>query len=127
AYKMGCHFMHFILAKYIQTNPNMYQAMYSEIYNWKKDAEKIISLGDFPDIPLFVIGRDKEYNIKLGVMEGLPERELRIFEEKWEELITRQGNLNNKSKLIFASNSTHQIHLDRPDVIIEALHKLVVK
>ncbi len=107
-----------------QTKPTMYQAMYSEIANWKKDAEKIKSLGDFPNIPLTVIGRDKEYNITLGVLDGLPEWELRVFEEKWEELITRQGKLNKNSELIFASESTHQIHLDRPDVIIEALHNM---
>ncbi|MFA1822916.1 hypothetical protein ACDX78_22660 [Virgibacillus oceani] len=97
--------------------------MYSEINNWKKDADIIKALGLFPDIPLIVIGRDKEYNIKLGAMEGLPEWELRLLEEKWQELIINQANLSKNGELIFAKNSSHSIHIDRPDVIIESINK----
>lgn len=42
----------------------MYRTMHSEINNWKQDADMIKNLGKFPQIPLVVIGRDKEYNIR---------------------------------------------------------------
>lgn len=106
-------------------NPSMYSAMYSEISNWKKDADIIKRLGKFPEVALFVIGRDKEYNIKLGTMDGLPERELQLLEEKWQELIMRQANLSKNSELIFAKESSHSIHTDRPDILIEAINKII--
>ncbi|MCG7343552.1 alpha/beta hydrolase [Sporosarcina sp. ACRSL] len=107
-----------------QVNPTLYKAMYSEIKNWISDAEIIKGLGDFPDVPLVVIGRDKEYCIKLGTDEGFPEWELRIYEEKWQELIKDQANLSSNSKLIFAEQSGHLIYLDRPDVLIQAITEI---
>lgn len=105
-------------------NPLLYKAMYLEICNWKKDTDYIKSLGSFPDVPLIVIGRDKEYNIKTGTEEGLPLWELSLLEEKWEELIIAQTNLSKYSELIIAKESSHSIHTDRPDVIIDAVYKL---
>ena len=104
-----------------QINPSLYKAMHSEISNWKKDAETIKNLGEFPNVPLIVIGRDKEHNIRLGTEDGLPESELRLFEEKWEELIMKQVNLSQHSKLILAQEASHSIHIDRPDIIIESI------
>ena len=108
-----------------QINPYLYKAMYSEITNWKNDAKIIKSLGKFPDIPLIVIGRDKEYNIKLGTMDGLPEREIILLEEKWQELIVSQAKLSQNSELIFAKESSHSIHLDRPEVIVHSLRSII--
>nr|WP_318281074.1 alpha/beta hydrolase [Paenibacillus bovis] len=107
-----------------QVNPSMYKAMYSEIKHWKQDAEVIKSLGEFPEIPLIVIGRDKDYNITLGMKEGLPESEIRILEEKWEELIVQQAQLNKCSELIIASEASHAIYMDRPDVVVGAIKRL---
>lgn len=107
-----------------QVNPTLYKAMRSEITHWKRDAEKIKGLSSSPDVPLIVIGRDKEYCISRGVDEGLPEWELRMYEEKWQELIIEQANLSNKSHLIFAKQSGHLIYLDSPDVLIQCMNKI---
>lgn len=104
-----------------QVNPTLYKAMHSEISNWKQDADTIKNLGEFPNAPLIVIGRDIEHNIKLGMEDGLPESELRIFEEKWQELIMNQVKLSENSKLILAHEASHSIHTDRPDIIIESI------
>ncbi|PEJ59976.1 alpha/beta hydrolase [Bacillus sp. AFS002410] len=107
-----------------QVNPSLYKAMASEIKEWKKDADFIKKLGDFPSVPLIVIGRDKEFTIKSQLKTGIPLWELRTFEEKWSELIAEQAKLSSKGKLYFASNSGHSIFLDRPDIIIESIHRL---
>ncbi|MFD4706032.1 alpha/beta fold hydrolase [Gottfriedia sp. NPDC058432] len=107
-----------------QVNPSLYRAMASEIKEWKNDAEVIKKLGDFPDIPLIVIGRDKEFTIKTGLKTGIPLWELRIFEEKWSELITKQVKLSSKGKLFFASNSGHSVFLDRPDIIVDCINRI---
>jgi pimeloyl-ACP methyl ester carboxylesterase len=108
-----------------QVNPILYKAMASEIKEWTKDAEVIMSLGDFPDLPLIVIGRDKEYTIESESKNGIPEWELIEFEEKWEELITNQSKLSIKGELILASNSGHSVFLDRPDLVIDCVHNMV--
>lgn len=92
---------------------------------WTKDAELIRSLGDFPDVPLIVIGRDKEYSIQSELENGISEWELQVFEEKWEELIINQSNLSLQGELVFASHSGHSVFLDRPDLIIDCVHKMV--
>ena len=107
-----------------QINPSLYKAMQSEISNWKQDAETIENLGEFPNTPLIVIGRDKEHTIRVGTEDGLPESELRLFEEKWQELIMNQVELSQNSKLILAQEASHSIHLDRPDIIIESIRWL---
>ena len=48
-------------------------------------------------------------------------QELRLFEEKWQELIMNQVNLSQNSKLILAHESSHSIHIDRPDSIVESV------
>lgn len=110
-----------------QTSPFLYRAMASEIWNWKTDAEIIKYLGKFPDIPLIVIGRDKEYTIKLGTKDGLPEWELRLLEETWQELIVNQANLSKNSELTFAKDSSHSIYNDRPDIVIRSIRKIARK
>ncbi|MFD3449693.1 alpha/beta fold hydrolase [Microbacteriaceae bacterium 4G12] len=108
-----------------QIKPSLYKAMYSELESWKKDAEIIKGLGKFADIPLIVIGRDKKYNIKLGIRDGLPITEIRLLEEKWQELIMNQTSLSSNSHLVFAPQASHSIHLDRPDIVIESIYKIV--
>ncbi|MFJ5771669.1 alpha/beta fold hydrolase [Psychrobacillus sp. NPDC093180] len=108
-----------------QVNPSLYKAMHSEISNWKKDADTIKNLGEFPNVPLIVIGRDKEHSIMLGIEDGLPESEIKIFEEKWQELIMSQGKLSENSRLIIAHGASHSIHIDRPDIIIESITCLI--
>lgn len=107
-----------------QVNPTLYKAMSSEITNWKLDAEKIKGLGSFPEVPLIIIGRDKDYCISLGVDEGLPKWELRMYEDKWKELIIEQANLTSNSHLHFAEQSGHLIYLDRPDVLIQCINEI---
>lgn len=107
-----------------QQQPNLYKAMKSEVENWKVDARIIKGLGQFFNILILVIGRDKEHVIQQGIEEGLPESELRLLENKWEQLITEQAELSEKSRLVFAEKSGHSIHLDRPDFIISAIQKI---
>ncbi|WP_245639494.1 alpha/beta hydrolase [Viridibacillus arvi] len=107
-----------------QINPSLYKAMHSEISNWKKDGDIIKKLVCYPDIPLIVICRDKEHNIQLGTMDGLPESELRLFEEKWQELIMNQVNLTSNSKFIIAKEASHSIHFDRPDIIVQSIKEI---
>ena len=108
-----------------QIRPSLYKAMYSEISNWKQDAEIIKSIGTTIDVPLIVLGRDMEYCIQLGTQSGQPKGEISIFEAKWQELIKRQAKLSNRSKIVFVKNASHSIHIDRPDMIIQSILEII--
>jgi len=101
--------------------PNIYKAMLSEVENWKIDAKQIKSLGPLADIPLVAIGRDKEYVIQRGIERGLPESELLLLENMWQQLILEQGTLSQKGTAKFAQRSGHSVHLDHPDLIVAVL------
>lgn len=66
-------------------------------------------------------------DIKLGTQDGLPEEELGIFEGKWQELITRQGKFSADSKIFFVKSSSHSLHIDRPDIVIQSISEMVNK
>lgn len=103
----------------------MYAAMYSEVTWWKEDAMIMKNGPGFPQIPLTVIARDKEYVIRQE--DGLPEWEKRIFETLWEKLMYEQSELTDDSRFIIAEELGHAVHLDRPDVVVEAFHHLAEK
>lgn len=105
--------------------PLLYKAMKSEIENWNKDAETIKRLGGIEDIYLVVIGRDKEFTIRNGIEEGLPEREMKLLEETWQNLIKEQIYLSRNSELVFANHSSHSVHMDQPDVVINGILKAI--
>ncbi|BCB02529.1 alpha/beta fold hydrolase [Bacillus sp. KH172YL63] len=108
-----------------QVNPLLYKAMASEIQCWKQDAKVIQGLGEFPDVPLIVMGRDKEWSIQSQLQSGIPEWELRCFEEMWEDLITKQAELSTCSELIFTERAGHSVYLDRADCVIEWIYKVM--
>ncbi|WP_019416216.1 hypothetical protein [Paenisporosarcina sp. TG20] len=76
-------------------------------------------------MPLLVIGRDKEFNTRIGIEEGLPEWEIQLFEQTWHELIKKQITLSRNSILLFAKQSTHAVHLDRPDIVVNGILKVI--
>lgn len=105
--------------------PQLYKAMKSELENWKIDAETIKSLGGMEDIYLVVIGRDKEFTIRNGIAEGLPECEMKLLEETWKNLIKEQIHLSRNSELLFANHSSHSVHMDRSDIVINEILKAI--
>ena len=105
-------------------SPTLYKTMFEEESFWRDDASIIKKMGTFSSIPLIVIGRDHEAMIQEGINGGSPEAEIRLLEETWHGLIYQQLRLSNQSELIIAEKTGHQIHLQRPDTIIEAIHRL---
>lgn len=104
--------------------PNLYKAMISEFVNYKIDAKTIKKLDMLPNILIVAVGRDKNHVIQEGVSRGLPESELLMLENMWQQLILEQGKLSKRSTVKFAKSAGHSIHLDRPDFVISTLKEL---
>ncbi|KAA0542433.1 alpha/beta hydrolase [Bacillus sp. BGMRC 2118] len=109
-----------------QVNPNLYKAMYLEMDSWKADALTIKEISSNLDIPLIILGRDREYSIKVAINDGLPEDEVILLEDTWSYLIGEQSELSKRSEVIFVKGSGHSIHLDKPDIVIGSISKLLI-
>lgn len=105
-------------------NPKFYKIVSDEFANWVYDGKDIKSIPVFPDVPLSVIARDKIVAVENWMKHEIPEDEAVQHEDKWRELQEELALLSNQGKLIIASNSDHQIHIDRPDIIVDSLRSL---
>jgi pimeloyl-ACP methyl ester carboxylesterase len=105
------------------TRPDFFQTIAEEFENWSKDSEIINVAGAFPEIPLIVIARDQEISAQPFIEHGIPEKEAFLHEKVWRELQIELSTLNSQGKLIIADGSDHEIHKDKPEIIVECLKK----
>ncbi|WP_164669772.1 alpha/beta fold hydrolase [Virgibacillus doumboii] len=105
------------------SKPSFFETVADEFQNWGKSSEIIKESAEFPDIPLNVIARDKELSAKPFIEHGIPEKEERLHEDVWRELQEELAELSSKGELIIAEQSDHEIHRERPDVIIQCLER----
>lgn len=107
------------------TNPLLYRTTAEEFENWELSSHDIKECGEFPNIPLIVVARDNEVAERYWINMNIPDNEAIVYEHKWRELQTELSQLSAVGELVIAKNSDHNIFLDRPDVIIDCLTKLL--
>ncbi|WP_096272783.1 alpha/beta fold hydrolase [Paucisalibacillus globulus] len=107
------------------TSPTLFRTIANEFMNWERSSQLIVELGEFPTIPLMVIARDKELSAKPFIEHGIPKEEAFLHEEVWRDLQIELSHLTNKGELIIADGSDHEIHKDRPDVIIRTIERMI--
>ncbi|RIW32013.1 alpha/beta fold hydrolase [Bacillus salacetis] len=107
------------------TSPDLFHTIAREFQNWPRDSEIINASGDFPAIPLTVIARDQAVSAQPFIDHGIPQTEAHLHEKVWRELQEELAMLNKTAGLVIAEGSDHEIHKDRPDIIIEILLKYI--
>ncbi|MEK3996305.1 alpha/beta fold hydrolase [Psychrobacillus sp. FSL K6-2365] len=107
------------------TNPLFFKTIAKEFENWGISSENILELGDFPNIPLIVITRDKAVSVKAFVEHDIPVEEAILYEDTWRELQIELSHSSKKGELVIAEGSDHDIHIDRPDIIIQCLKRFL--
>jgi pimeloyl-ACP methyl ester carboxylesterase len=107
------------------TNPLLYKVIANEFENFGESSKTIKAMGKFPQIPLIVIARDKEISIKSFTENDIPEEEAILYENVWLELQIELSQLSDKGELVIAEGSDHQVHLDRPDSVIQSLKRFL--
>ncbi|WP_430786772.1 alpha/beta fold hydrolase [Virgibacillus flavescens] len=119
--KDGENFREFI------SNPLLFRTVANEFSNWAKSSQLIKESGEFPNIPLTVIARDKEFAATPYIEHGIPSSEATLHEEVWRELQIELAGLSSKGKLVIAEDSDHEIHRDRPDILIQSIEEMLYK
>ena len=79
---------------------------------FNESAAQVRATGSLGDMPLVVLTEDPDKNVK---------EFLAAFEQGQDEL----ANLSSNSSRVIAKGSGHQIQKERPDLVIDAVHKVV--
>lgn len=106
------------------TSPNLYRAMFYEVSNWRKDTKLIKKEFKQMNLPLIVLGRDKNYSIQELVKENIPYKEACLFESTWHKLIENQRLISRINTVKYIPNTTHKIHLSNPEEVIQNIKLL---
>lgn len=109
----------------LKTNPLLFKTIANEFENWDTSSEYIKNMGDFPDIPLIVIARDKEVSVKAFLKYDIPRAEAALYEDVWRELQIELSELSSQGELVIADGSDHEVHIDKPDIIIQSLKRFL--
>jgi len=98
------------------------RAWVGEIEAFPENAAQAASTGPFGDIPLSVLSRDpeklpSEYSPDLG----------KIVNDIWEKMQEELRTLSTQGTQRIAKNSSHYIQIDRPELVVEEVRKIVEK
>jgi pimeloyl-ACP methyl ester carboxylesterase len=85
-----------------------------------ESAAQAATVGKLGDIPLAVLSEDPDQP-----QPDLPEDLVKPASDAWQQMQDELAHLSSRGTRVIAKNSGHFIQLDRPDVVIEAVHKVV--
>lgn len=90
-------------------------------------SEQVSEAGDLGDLPLIVISAEAEIveADEVGVAQAIVDEVNRVNNDLKPILQGELATQSTNSDLIVAEGSGHFVHLDRPDVVIDAIRKLL--
>ena len=94
----------------------------AELKSFPESAAQTAAAGSLGDIPLAVLSHDPE-----TPSSDLPPDLAKPTNEAWEKMQEEMAHLSTRGTQAVAKNSAHYIQIDRPDVVIEAIRKVVME
>jgi pimeloyl-ACP methyl ester carboxylesterase len=85
-----------------------------------ESAAQAANAGSLGDMPLVVLSHDPDVP-----QPDLPEDLFKPMNDVWTQMQQELAHLSTRSKRVVAKKSGHYIQLDRPDLVIEAVHDVV--
>ena len=101
------------LKQAITCRSSLYETYYREWPNFPESANEIRSITSIASIPMVVIARDP-------AARGNSDREL-----EWNRLQRERVKLSSNGEFLIATGSGHDVPMERPDVIIEAVRRVL--
>ena len=93
-----------------------------EALDFARSLSQVDSTQTFGELPLVVITSGKSIG---EVMPDLPQQAAYAFNCTWQEMQKNIVNLSTKGVFVKAEKSTHYVHWDEPELVVEAIHKLI--
>jgi len=85
-----------------------------------ESAAQTAATGRFGDLPLTVLSSDPEHP-----RPDLPEDLVKPTNDAWQQMQEELSHLSTKGTRVVVKGSGHYIQIDRPEVVIEAVHNIV--
>jgi hypothetical protein len=92
----------------------------AEMKAFAESASQTAATGSVGDIPLSALSHDPD-----KPSSDLPADLAKPANDAWEKMQEELAHLSTRGKQTIARNSSHYIQLDRPDVVIDAVHQVV--
>jgi pimeloyl-ACP methyl ester carboxylesterase len=106
---------------YLYLQPKYLSARASEVENMRISAEQARASGSLGDKPLLVLTA----GVSPRIGGGLTEEDIDDYQRIWaDDLQLRLTHLSNRGKRLLISGSSHNMPLDRPDAIVNAVHEV---
>ena len=90
-----------------------------EFVNFKYSGELVSSLGELPDVPLVVVSRGQQ------AWPDTPRGN--TLEKTWQAMQKDFLGMVSNSEQISAWKSTHLVHMQEPDLVVQAINKVIRK
>src|SRR5258708_1174098 len=92
----------------------------AELKAFPESAAETSAAGTLGDLPLAVLSHDPE-----KPSADLPPDLAKPTNDAWEKMQEELAHLSTRGTQAVAKNSSHYIQMDRPDVVIDAVHRVV--
>jgi len=92
----------------------------AEMKAFSESAAQVAATGSLGDMPLVVLSHDPDKH-----SSELPEDIAKPTNDAWEKMQEELSHLSTRGTQVVAKNSGHYIQLDRPDVVIDAVRRVV--
>ncbi len=92
----------------------------AELKAFSESAAEVAATGSLGDIPLAVLSHDPN-----KPSADLPADLAKPTNDAWEQMQEELAHLSTRGTQVIAKNSSHYIQVDRPDIVIDAVRKIV--
>ena len=103
-----------------ECRPDAMRAIAGEFAGWDASARQVAASGSLGNIPLIVLSHDPA-----KPMQGAPPDLDRQIQPVWMQMQQDLTHLSSNGSQIIAFGSGHYIQVDRPDLVIDAIHRVV--
>lgn len=105
-----------ILAKFL---PKTFNTALAENQLMESSTQQINNQELLKDLPIVVLSH------RVNMFSDLSDKEAEQAEKIWQELQAELANLSSKSKLLIAQNSGHNVHIDQPQLVMDAIQQVI--
>ncbi len=92
----------------------------AELKSFQESASQTATTGPLGDLPLVVLSHDPD-----RPSADLPPDVAKSANDAWEKMQEELAHLSTRGTQAIAKNSSHYIQIDRPEVVIDAVHGMV--
>lgn len=106
----------FAVARYLNSRRKAVFTQMDELANFSRSADEVAAAGALPDVPAVVVTRDPAH--------GLPDS---AGEAQWQRGQRELAAAIRRAEWWTATGSGHEIHRDRPDLVIAAVRRVLAR